>query len=1177
MNIERKCQCISGLSLLVYACITLIMCVFIPFRMQAAVFSDPESFGKISIIDNECMSSDTSVTYLTVCENAFPYTWHGHVIASPGFYVFSLSGGNYEVLDIDVYPAPSPLISMEHFDCTDLSGYLQAPDNMVSYLWSTGAVTQTLTVPQAGTYGVTVTDVHNCTYSGEKLIHITVNPIASVSVHNMCAGSDQFVDVSYTGTPSIFVGNRTASLVVSDTIFLPDGVYCSPYGCSYRSPVNFDVFPEGATVTSVNDIRYVRIKMEHSYAKDIYINITCPNGQKADILKYGGSGSSSCNSSIAESSRGWQGPSVSNAFGGTFFGVPVDDYGSGCSPTPMGIGWNYCWSNNNTEGYQYAPGAGSLIYRAEHAHSIDNWDDSFDSTNVANKTNMYHPDQSFASLIGCPLNGNWFIEVVDGWSVDNGYLFEWELMLSSNLMPQEQAPVTGMDVIGPWSQAISDTSAIISPPATLESDVDQAYTFIVYEEDGCHYDTVQTIHIHVPVVETYYDTICQGTAYNAHGFSKSASATNTPGNFWLKRRIAPPGSYNVPCFDSVKVLLTINPKPSVAPTATPAQICKGDTAVLQITGGVSYQWKQGQTVISTDSVVSVSPVNTTSYSVIVVNEFACSKTFSKSITVRPLPTVSISGDTLMCYGDSVRLQSSSASNNVWSTGETTRAIWVKPSQDSTYSVTVTNTYGCSASSSKSVYVYYVESTRTVDSACLSYTWFGTQYTQSGTYLHIHPNEMGCMQVDTLQLQIFTPHHQAVTEQACEFYVWEDGQTYTTSGVYTRTFPDSHGCLQTDTLHLTVYHVVNTSESVMSCEPYSWNGTTYTTSGIYTYTHLTSENCTQVDTLKLTVTEKPSIVGLQTSDATCGEDNGEVEVYISGGVSPIRMFYLPGMQEAALDNLPEGDYHLKVIDSLTCFADTSFTINQVEHSVGLASLSPAHCGRNDGEVEVQVSGGYGPFTYHWSNGETTQEGALENLFSGNYKVQVIDVNNCVREHPFTVEEIPGPDACFYFDHNNDYEMVLVNCTAGDVVDWSWSFGDGNVSDLWAPVHQYAEPGNYLVSLTVSDLHQCIDSVQKVYVINEIPTFYLPSAFYPKSEITENQTFGPRGQSIAEEEYEMYIYDRWGEQVFESHLPSQAWDGTFNGADAPAGEYVYRVIYRDLNGGWHTTRGKVMLLR
>ena len=108
---------------------------------------------------------------------------------------------------------------------------------------------------------------------------------------DMCAGSQQTVTFGMRNVNTVVVRQQEATLGHSELVFLPDGVECDG-SCSYRSPVTFTAFDDGATITSVNDIKYVKLKMEHSFIGDIYINITCPNDQKADLMRFAGTGSS---------------------------------------------------------------------------------------------------------------------------------------------------------------------------------------------------------------------------------------------------------------------------------------------------------------------------------------------------------------------------------------------------------------------------------------------------------------------------------------------------------------------------------------------------------------------------------------------------------------------------------------------------------------------------------------------------------------------------------------------------------------------------------------------------------------------------------------------------------------------------------------------------------------------
>jgi gliding motility-associated-like protein len=84
-------------------------------------------------------------------------------------------------------------------------------------------------------------------------------------------------------------------------------------------------------------------------------------------------------------------------------------------------------------------------------------------------------------------------------------------------------------------------------------------------------------------------------------------------------------------------------------------------------------------------------------------------------------------------------------------------------------------------------------------------------------------------------------------------------------------------------------------------------------------------------------------------------------------------------------------------------------------------------------------------------------------------------------------------------------------------------------------------------------------------------YIPSAFTPNGDGL-NDTFGIKGEGIRD--YHIYIYNRWGEVVFESSNPRQQWDGIYQGNPAEQGCYVYKVYANGFDGKGKT--GMVTLL-
>lgn len=353
---------------------------------------------------------------------------------------------------------------------------------------------------------IMITDSAGCASTMPAIFRVRTssNPIRGLNpMPEICVGQTLEFTTGYDMVSSIQVdtigSQQATSMKVCDTIFLPDGIPCPPNGCSYQSPVTFTAFAPSATIQSADDILYVRIKMEHSFVGDIFIGLTCPNGQMAKIMrKYGSSGSANCAGSIPQP-WGWMSTAVSS---GAYFGVPVDDSGNGCTPTPMGTTWNYAWSNNTNPayGYQYAAGQG-YVYESVNVHN-----GRIDSTNIANMTQVYHPDESFSSLIGCPMNGTWAITIIDGWSADNGYVTEWEMALDPSLLPQD------------WSYNVTvDTSFLIGPgangPFVVPEDAGTIdYVVRVVDEYGCYYDTTTVINVTpTPIPELGEDfSICHG-------------------------------------------------------------------------------------------------------------------------------------------------------------------------------------------------------------------------------------------------------------------------------------------------------------------------------------------------------------------------------------------------------------------------------------------------------------------------------------------------------------------------------------------------------------------------------------------------------------------------------------------------------------------------------------------
>jgi gliding motility-associated-like protein len=143
-------------------------------------------------------------------------------------------------------------------------------------------------------------------------------------------------------------------------------------------------------------------------------------------------------------------------------------------------------------------------------------------------------------------------------------------------------------------------------------------------------------------------------------------------------------------------------------------------------------------------------------------------------------------------------------------------------------------------------------------------------------------------------------------------------------------------------------------------------------------------------------------------------------------------------------------------------------------------------------------------------------------------------------------------------------TLLDNNSSNAYTYFWNFGDGTTNDsIFSPEHTFPEEaGSYLVSLQVSNQIGCMDTTSQVIVVEYDPVVFIPNAFTPDGDGLNNEFTAVFPENMKLANYEMYIYDRWGELVFYSQDPKQGWDASLAGFDAPDGVYSYLVKYKEL---------------
>jgi len=167
-----------------------------------------------------------------------------------------------------------------------------------------------------------------------------------------------------------------------------------------------------------------------------------------------------------------------------------------------------------------------------------------------------------------------------------------------------------------------------------------------------------------------------------------------------------------------------------------------------------------------------------------------------------------------------------------------------------------------------------------------------------------------------------------------------------------------------------------------------------------------------------------------------------------------------------------------------------------------------------------------------------------------------------------------NADFSFMQTND----SISCTnlSSNYESLIWDFGDGTILNdtISKLLHTYNDTGHYQVNLAISNLFGCTDTISYTIIIVPIFIIYIPDAFTPNGD-NINDAFGPSVYGI--KEFEMKIYDRWGQIIYHTTEKDKPWDGTINNNETQAGVYTYSIVATDLKEKPHKYVGAFISIR
>ena len=557
-----------------------------------------------------------------------------------------------------------------------------------------------------------------------------------------------------------------------------------------------------------------------------------------------------------------------------------------------------------------------------------------------------------------------------------------------------------------WTPGGSTASSETVAPTSTTTPT--SYTLTGTDANGCTNTAVQAITVNaVPTVAIGggpgFGGVCPGTVTTLTASGASTYVWAPSGATTSTISVSPSsttvysvtGTNTVGCSAVKTKTLTINPTATVT-ISGPAFICNGSAGTLSATvtgggGAATYTWSTNATTAS----ISVSPTVTTTYSVSAATGFGtCAGTafYTLTVTANPPPTVTISGSTVTCSGQTDLLTANGATTYTWNTGATTATISPTPTVSTNYTVTGTDASGCTNISTLSVTVNALpnitvtgtnticigNSTTLTATGASTYTWSANAASATTSTVDVNPTATdiytvtgtsanGCSSVKTRTVTVDALPTLTVTPQTICI-----GATATLTASGANTYTWSAGLSNTNGATVTGSPTVSTTYSVSGTNTNGCVGTTTTSIDVVTNLTVTAVASSSVTCAGNSVT----LTGLGASSYSWTSGGG----IISGGTGTTVTVTPVG---------PTTTYTLNG-SSGTCTTTPyvlSVDVNATPTVTASASPNDTIC---TGSTVILT--GAGASTYSWSNG-VTDGVAYTPTVTATYTVTGSDVNGC----------------------------------------------------------------------------------------------------------------------------------------------------------------------------------------
>ena len=1168
----------------------------------------------------------------------------------------------------------------------------------------------------AGTYTATITDANGCTTTNTVIITEPGTAIGAAATSTPVS-CNTYLDGTITVTA---IGGTPPYLISGVTV---------PFSATIpnitNTPATLSGLAAGVYLFTVTDANGCSITVSSTVTQPFPLVAT---GVSTNILCYGDS-DGTISLTITGGTPGpgysysWSGPGpIIPAAGPNITGLNIGNYSvvvtdaNGCTTPvynfnitqPPVIASTYITSNNNCNGG--STGAISVAVTGGTVPYTYEW-------HIGTSTGPIIPLQTAQNISNLPA-GQYTLVITDA---NNCVHTETATILEPSSAITVSAITTNIFCFGDFNGTISPVvSGGVSPytyqwngpsPNMPNTNLNQTslgagtYTFIVTDDLLCsavyNYTIVQPLN---PISFSYTttDNLCYGDATGQISMTVSGGTPgysflwSNPSNIYAATESIsnlPIGSYslqvtdNFGCTASVNSIQIIQPLPIVfnyPSTYIDIINCFGDndaniyTSVAGGTpsiNGYTYVWTAsngGVIPIGQGASPNLNIITPGSYNLSVTDANGCVKDTTFIIIEPPALVMTLSSDTINCFGDStgiisVALQGGTASYDI---------SWAGPTQgnpngaelltapglylinnlpEGTYTITAIDYNGCTVSMQETIIqssqidtinvsvskpLCHGDSNGSIIVGAIiggtpslingySYSWSASQGGiilpgQAGPFIYNNnPINLSGLPagiytlsiIDSLncerQFNITVSNPDSLTLEGVTF------NNISCKGACSgQILFDPNGGTAGYSVNL-LYYTGGTFTVIATKPIYSQDETLYPDSlysfdglcpGQYIIQIYDANNCSINYPSIIILTEPATSMGISASvisNSGCNNDEGEISVSAFGGLSsynvewqeiPSGQIVFPSGNIAtsggnySIDSLGGGTYIISVTDANGCTIDTTLFINSINNLIASFDLSdtigcaPLTINFTNTTVGTGLS-----FEWIFTNGTTSNQEDPSIVFStpGDYSVTLIanDANGCSDTLSMVdlIYIFPIPTASFQATTAEiDYYSGLINFinNSTNAQFYSWDFGDFSLdSEEENPGHIYPAQtnGGYIVTLIATDTNGCTDQAQAYFVINETLVLNVPNSFTINDDGI-NEAFIPVFSNLEMvTEYNLSIFNRWGQIIFETNDPTLPWYAEYKGLKVQIGSYNWQITYKDDNFIEKTISGHVNVLR